>query len=145
MGVNEFSTKALIGDTIFTSPTGDGTATESREGLAICRVKAVPSFLSHFKTLSVGSVREFNPRLTALPSSAPQTELIQPQINFSYFLENPAFMYRLNAVALVMAVGLTIGKHSQALNRRLGNTYLHLLGIEADGGGLGKTLAISDT
>ena len=56
LGVNEFSTKALIGDTIFTSPTGDGTATESREGLAICRVKAVPSFLSHFKTLSVGSV-----------------------------------------------------------------------------------------
>ena len=54
-------------------------------------------------------------------------------------------MYRLNAVALVMAVGLTIGKHSQALNRRLGNTYLHLLGIEADGGGLGKTSAISDT
>ena len=54
-------------------------------------------------------------------------------------------MYRLNTVALVMAVGLTIGKHSQALNTRLGSTYLHLLGIEADGGGLGKTLAISDT
>ena len=134
MGVNEFSTKALIGDT---SPTGDGTATEPREGLAICRAKTAPSVLVQS--------REFNPRLTALQSSAPLTELIQPQFNFSYFLENPALMYRLKAVALVMAVGLTIGKHSQALNMRLGNTYLHLLGIEADGGGLGKTLAISDT
>ena len=103
----------------------------------------------HFSVILRPSVlvqsREFNPRPTALQSSAPPTELIQPQLNFSYFLENPAFMYRWNAVALVMAVGLTIGKHSQALNTRLGNTYLHLLGIEADGGGLGKTLAISDT
>ena len=56
LSVNEFSTKALIGDTIFTSPTGDGTATEPREGLAICRAKPVPSLLSHFKTLSIGSV-----------------------------------------------------------------------------------------
>ena len=53
---NEFSTKALTGDTIFKSPVGDGTATEPREGLVICRAKPVPSFLSHFKTLSVGSV-----------------------------------------------------------------------------------------
>ena len=81
LGVNEFSTKALIGDT---SPTGDGTATEPREGLAICRAKTAPSVLVQS--------REFNPRLTALQSSAPLTELIQPQFNFSYFLENPALM-----------------------------------------------------
>ena len=28
-------------------------SSEPREGLAICRAKAVPSFLSHFKTLSI--------------------------------------------------------------------------------------------
>ena len=31
-------------------------SSEPREGLAICRVKGVPSFLSHFKTMSVGPV-----------------------------------------------------------------------------------------
>ena len=61
LSVNGFSTKALIRDTIFTSPTGDGTATEPGEGLAICRVKAVPSLLSHFKTLSIGSVPGIEP------------------------------------------------------------------------------------
>lgn len=66
-------------------------------------------------------------------------------INLLYFLRKPAFRYRLNAVSPVMAVGLTIEKHSQDLNTRWGNTYLHLLGMEADGGGLGNTLAISDT
>ena len=65
MSVNVFSTKVLIGDTIFTSPTGDGTATlwssEPREGLAICRANAVPSFLSHFNTMSIGPVPEIEP------------------------------------------------------------------------------------
>ena len=31
-------------------------SSEPREGLAICRAKGVPSFLSHFKILSVGPV-----------------------------------------------------------------------------------------
>ena len=51
------------GDTIFTSPTvnnyckWDGHFSyEPKEGLAICRAKAVPSFLSCFKTLSIGPV-----------------------------------------------------------------------------------------
>ena len=41
--------KVLIGDTIFTSPTGDGTAilrqgsSEPREGPTVCSAKAVPS------------------------------------------------------------------------------------------------------
>ena len=59
MSVNVFSKKVLIGDTIFTSPTGDGTAistwsSEPREGPAVCSAKAVSSFLSYFKTLSIG-------------------------------------------------------------------------------------------
>ena len=41
---------------------GDGTAIstwsyEPREGLVVCIVKAVPSFLSYFKTLSIGLIR----------------------------------------------------------------------------------------
>ena len=51
------------GDTIFTSPTinnyckWDGHFSyEPQEGLASCRAQAVPSFLSYFKTLSIGPV-----------------------------------------------------------------------------------------
>ena len=40
-----FSKKVLIADTV-----GD----EPREGQAACSAKAVPSFLSYFKTLSIG-------------------------------------------------------------------------------------------
>ena len=48
------------------SLTGDGTSIFTwsfgpREGLAICRVKAVHSFLSHFKNLSVGLVLGIEP------------------------------------------------------------------------------------
>ena len=49
LSVNVFSRKVLIEDTIFTSPTGDGTAIirgHPREGLPVCRAKGVPSFLS---------------------------------------------------------------------------------------------------
>ena len=60
-----FSTKVPIGDTIFTFRTGDGTAiscsSEPREGQAIYRVKAVPSFLSHFKTICVGPIPGIEP------------------------------------------------------------------------------------
>ena len=55
----------LIGDTIFMSPAGDGSnhhfawSSEPRE--AICRAKAVLSFLSHVKTLSVGLVPGIEP------------------------------------------------------------------------------------
>ena len=59
LSVNVFSTKALIGDTIFTSPNRDGTrhftwSSEPREGLAACSAKGVTSLLSYFKTLSNG-------------------------------------------------------------------------------------------
>ena len=42
--------------------------------VAVCRAKAVPSFLSYFMTLSIGSV--LNPRPPALQSSALPAELI---------------------------------------------------------------------
>ena len=59
LSINVFRSKVLTGDTIFTSPTGDGTAistwsSEPREGPAVCSEKAVPSFLSYFNTSSVG-------------------------------------------------------------------------------------------
>ena len=52
-----FSMKVLIGESIFTCPNKDGSAisvrlSEPSEGLAVCRAKAVLSFLSYFKTLS---------------------------------------------------------------------------------------------
>ena len=62
-----FSTKVLIGDTIFTSPNADGTAillghpAEPRVGLAVCSAKAVPSFLSYFKTPSIVPVSGIEP------------------------------------------------------------------------------------
>ena len=57
LSVNVFSTKGIIGDTIFTSTTAilRGHASEPRKGLAICsRAKVIPSFLSHFMILSIG-------------------------------------------------------------------------------------------
>ena len=54
--VHVFSTHVLIGDTIFTSPTGDGTAILRDQ--AVCKAKAVPSLLSYSKTLSIGPLTE---------------------------------------------------------------------------------------
>ena len=42
-------------------------SSESREGLAICRARAVPSFLCYFKTLSIGPIPGIEP---ATPRSA---------------------------------------------------------------------------
>ena len=66
LSVNVFSTKVLIGDAIFASPTEDGTAistwsSEPREDLTVCSAKAVPSFLSYFKTLSIGPAPGIEP------------------------------------------------------------------------------------
>ena len=74
-----FSTKVQIEDTTFTSPTGDGTAifftwsSEPSEGLAVCTAKAVPSFLSYLRTLSIGPAQEIEPatsRIVVKRSSA---------------------------------------------------------------------------
>ena len=68
LNVNVFSTKVLWRGTIFTSPAGDRTAilrgqrtTELREGPAACSAKGVPSFLSYFKTLSIGPAPGIEP------------------------------------------------------------------------------------
>ena len=65
MSVNVFSTKALIGETIYVSYWRRDRhftwSSEPREGLAIFRAKAVPSFLSHFETLSIGPVPRIEP------------------------------------------------------------------------------------
>ena len=77
--VNVFSKKVLIGYTIFTSPSRDGTSistgsSKPREGAAVCSAKAVPSFLSYLKNLRIGP---------ALQSSVLPTELILPRSKMS--------------------------------------------------------------
>ena len=59
LSVNVFSTKVLIGDTIFyvsywRRDRHFTWSSEPREGLAACSTKVVPSFLSYFKTLNIG-------------------------------------------------------------------------------------------
>ena len=64
--VNVFSTKVLIGDTIFyiswwRRDRHFTWSSEPREGLTACSAKEVPSFLSHFKTLSNGPAPGIEP------------------------------------------------------------------------------------
>ena len=66
LSVNVFSTKALIGDTIFYvsnwRPDHHFTwSSEPHEGLACCSAKGVPSFLGYFKTLSIGPAPGIEP------------------------------------------------------------------------------------
>ena len=56
----------------------------TRSGLAACSAKEVPSFLSHFKTLS----QESNRRPSALQSNALPTELILPRYECKKYLYN---------------------------------------------------------
>ena len=64
--VNVFSTKVLIGHTIFHVSYWRRDhhftwSSEPREGLAACSTKVVPSFLSYFKTLSIGPAPGIEP------------------------------------------------------------------------------------
>ena len=78
MSVNVFSTKVLIGDTIFTSPTGDGTAIlRGHPSHAKVYPFAGQREYLHFSVLV--RPRESNPRSPALQSSALPTELILPR------------------------------------------------------------------
>ena len=66
LSVSVFSTKVLIGDTIFYVSNWRRDrhftwSSEPREGLAACSAKEVPSFLSHFKTLSIGPAPGIEP------------------------------------------------------------------------------------
>ena len=56
--VNVFSNKLLIEANIFKT---DILRSALRKGLAVFRLKAVPSFLSYFKTLSIGLVVGMEP------------------------------------------------------------------------------------
>ena len=56
--VNVFSNKLLIEDNIFNTAIF---RSEPSEGLADFRLKVVPSFLSYFKTLSIGLVPGMEP------------------------------------------------------------------------------------
>ena len=66
LSVNVFSTKVLIGDTIFYISNWRRDrhftwSSEPREGLACCSAKGVPSFLGYFKTLSIGPAPGIEP------------------------------------------------------------------------------------
>ena len=66
LSINVFSTKVLIGDTTCTSPNADETtifpwSSEPREGPAAFIAMGVPSFLSCFKTLSIGPALGIEP------------------------------------------------------------------------------------
>ena len=84
LSVKVFSTKELTGDTTFTSPTGDGTAIlrgDPREGLAACSAKGVPSFLSYFKTLSIGPASEIE-SATSRSAVKRSTDWANPAVKF---------------------------------------------------------------
>ena len=83
MSANVFTTKVLIVDTIFTSPTGDGTAIlRGHPSHAKVQPLAVQREYLHFSVILRPRVmvesRESNPRPPALQSCALPTELIPP-------------------------------------------------------------------
>ena len=81
MSVKVFSTKVLIGDATFTSPTGDGTPF-----YMVIRATRVQRDYVHFPVILRPQVlfrpRESNPRSSALQSSALPTKLILPREKF---------------------------------------------------------------
>ena len=88
LSVNVFSTKVLIGDTIFTSPNGDGTAIlRGHPSHAKVQPPAGQRKYLHFsvifKTLSIGPAPGIEPATShTLQSSALLTELILPRLKF---------------------------------------------------------------
>ena len=86
MNVNVFRTKGVIEDnTVFTSSTGDG---PPHEGLAVCKAKAVPSFLGVFVRF-----RKSNPRppAEALYRFMPWKSYTNPQQFSTYFCSSQTF------------------------------------------------------
>ena len=68
--IQTFSTELLIGDTVFTSPVQLETGPPFYVViLAVCRAKAVTSFLSFLRPLVLVRPREANPRPPALQSN----------------------------------------------------------------------------
>ena len=99
LNVNAFSTKVLIGDTSFTSPTDRHFAwsSEPREGLATCSAKGVPYFSVILRPWVLVRSWESNPQPPALQSSALPTELILPglQVHNSLSLNNKLLYFYL--------------------------------------------------
>ena len=78
---------------LWTALTADGNhhfmwSSEPHEGLATCRAKEVPSFLSYFKTWVLVQPWESNLCPPALQSSTLPTELILPQQNSARIDQN---------------------------------------------------------
>ena len=82
LSVNVFNSKVLIGDTIFTSPNGDGTSIllghSSRESSSRLRGKYL-RFLIIFKTVNICPAPEIELPHPALHSSALTTGAILPR------------------------------------------------------------------
>ena len=92
LNVNVFSTKVLRRGTIFTSPAGDRTAillgqrtTEPREGPTACSAKGVPSFLSYFKTLSIGPAPGIEPA-TSCSAVKRSTDWANPSFDLTFLI-----------------------------------------------------------
>ena len=99
--VNVFNTKVLIRDTIFTSPTGDGTAIlRGHPSHSKVLPLAVQREYLHFSVILRPWVlvrpRELNPRPPALLWSALPTELILPRlITIQLWLTSCSYLYSL--------------------------------------------------
>ena len=88
LSVNVFSTKVLIGDTIFYVSNWRRDchftwSSEPRKGLAACTAEGVPSVLSYFKTLSIGPAPGIEPAISrsAVNTCALPTELTLLRLN----------------------------------------------------------------
>ena len=86
LSVNVFSSKVLIGDTIiyvcyWRRDRHFARSSEPREGLPVCRAKEVPSFLSYFKTQSIGPAPGIEPA-TFLSAVERSTDLANPVAKF---------------------------------------------------------------
>ena len=86
LSVDVFSSKLLIGDTIiyvcyWRRDRHFARSSESREGLPVCRAKEVPSFLSYFKTQSIGPAPGIEPA-TFLSAVERSTDLANPAAKF---------------------------------------------------------------
>ena len=86
LSFNVFSTKVLIGDTIFYVSCWRRDrhftwSSESREGPATQSAKAVPSFLSQFKTLSTGLSPGIEPETFRSVVKSSPNELLLPRSN----------------------------------------------------------------
>ena len=77
--MNESTYLSVNVDTTFTSPSGDGTAI--LRGLAACSAKGVPSFLSYFKTLSIGPTSEIE-SATSRSAVKRSTDWANPAVKF---------------------------------------------------------------